>query len=480
MSREHQPIFGHERSTSIGLHNVGNGGVLEKTSQTVIDYVDSHYGARCGHIAKAQVIGVLVPQVTDEVREQLKYLSSLYGQDINAYTWDDMREQPQDTLVVPYINTQKTDSKIRSLGYESFGLPQQMVHELKNKAQFHKHVENLAVEGFETPSFTICSLDELTSQALELHKKTVEMYQEHGFVGILPEGEMIRASESDGGYGSAKVYKSGRNILVALDGDTSQVETILDTGEDAWKLAYHRVYEHLSNAMNIHIENRVVVNRLMKLEDSPGLSVIILNGEVISLGWNGQVQTNGGTACVGTSQYKAKNTYLSDIQGKYEDQTAASFGEFLVRLAKQQSIDFSLVSGFANIDIMILSQAEAVFQQKAYGKTRWVSVAECNPRLTNFTDALFTMGWVTKTPQTVAGLKSSISMGILTIDKQPVPRGYWTGERLREEIKKLDEKLQLIGARIVLRMPDHEQPGFILGGDVKLAKHKLEEMLKTR
>ena len=55
------------------------------------------------------------------------------------------------------------------------------------------------------------------------------------------------------------------------------------------------------------------------------MSVVIMDGRIESLGWNGQLQQDGSKACIGTSTYKPVNASLAQLQNKYEGQTLAYF-----------------------------------------------------------------------------------------------------------------------------------------------------------
>src|SRR5215467_1924885 len=98
----------------VGYHNVGTG-VLRASNRATIDYVEEHYGQRCGHLPlDALKVCVLVNAQSDENDSHLHYLSQLYGQDIEAITPVEMHQYQQhlstsQMMVVPYINVHETE-----------------------------------------------------------------------------------------------------------------------------------------------------------------------------------------------------------------------------------------------------------------------------------------------------------------------------------------------------------------------------------
>jgi len=72
-------LFGaHEQvKLGVGYHNVGTG-VLRASNKATIDYVEDHYGQRCGHLPlDAQRVCVLVHTHSEENASHLKYLRQL-------------------------------------------------------------------------------------------------------------------------------------------------------------------------------------------------------------------------------------------------------------------------------------------------------------------------------------------------------------------------------------------------------------------
>src|SRR5215831_2723005 len=139
-------LFGSHSQVKLGVgyHNVGTG-VLRASNQATIDYVEEHYGQRCGHLPlNAQKVCVLVNALSDEVTSHLQYLSRLYEQDIEAITPFEMHHNRQQfsssqMMVVPYINVPETEHRIQNeFSAQSWGMSGELVSFLKNKANFYQ------------------------------------------------------------------------------------------------------------------------------------------------------------------------------------------------------------------------------------------------------------------------------------------------------------------------------------------------------
>src|SRR5260370_2757151 len=124
------------RELGVGYHNVGTG-VLRASDKATIDYVEAHYGQRCGHLPLgAQRVYVLVHALTDEIHSHLKYLSQLFGKEIKAITPDQLQQEQKrfsehQALIVPYINFPEPEKQIQNdLGSESSLLPGTVVNYL--------------------------------------------------------------------------------------------------------------------------------------------------------------------------------------------------------------------------------------------------------------------------------------------------------------------------------------------------------------
>ena len=316
------------RELGVGYHNVGTG-VLRASDKTTIDYVEAHYGQRCGHLPlDAQRVCVLVHALTDEIHSHLKYLSQLFGKEIKAITPDQLQQEQKrfsecQALIVPYINVPETEKRIQTeLGAESWGITGDMVSFLKNKADFYQFIDEFELYGFRTPDYRVVHIADLHKEALGF-LNTIEDIVKKASVPQYPLGVMLRAAESDGNYGCCLVYEQKNLVRVIPNGEVDHAAYYA-----SWDEALTASQKHLAASMNQQKETRVVISRYLDMADSPGMSVVIMNGQVESLGWNGQLQKDGSKACIGTSTYRPANASLARLQQQYEGQTLAYFDGF--------------------------------------------------------------------------------------------------------------------------------------------------------
>ena len=282
---------------------------------------------------------------------------------------------------------------------------------------------------------------------------------------------MLRFAEEDGNYGCCLVYENAGRILVVQDGDVDHAQYYTH-----WQDALTTSQAHLAATMNVQKEVRVVISRYLDVADSPGMSVVIMENQVQSLGWNGQLQKPGSKACIGTSTYIPRNAYLKRIQQAYEEQTAAFFEVFLRRTAQQCGIEFASIRGVANLDIMIPGELEKKLQRQRK-QPEGNYLAECNPRWTNYTDAIMTILGANRRDQTISNMQNAISEGIATIDKHPLPENV-DPQAVRAYIAERDEVLKREGTRIICRMAKNPM-GLIFAGDVARAQQEVNTILTS-
>jgi hypothetical protein len=469
-------LFGSHMQVKLGVgyHNVGTG-VLRASNKATIDYVEDHYGQRCGHLPlDAQRVCVLVHTHSEENESHLKYLSRLYGKEIEAITPVELQQQQKhisasQMLIVPYINVPETEIHFRNdIGAESWGMQADMVSFLKNKANFYQFIDEFEFDGFQTPDYRIAHIADVSKEALGFMNVIEDVVKKAG-VSQYPLGVMLRAAESDGNYGCCLVYKQHKRVKVVPNGDAAYA-----TYYSSWKEAIAVSQQHLMATMNQQKETRVVISRYIDMVDSPGMSVVIMDGCIETLGWNGQLQQNGSKACIGTSTYKPANASLAHLQNKYEGQTLAYFETVLRRAAQKFGLDFASIRGVANIDIMLPSELEEMLQKKrGYKSSHYV--AECNPRWTNYTDAIMTVIGVNRKKQTISNMKGVIQEGIATIDKFYLPEDL-DAQVVRECIFQKDEELKKSGTRIICRMAKKPM-GLIFAGDINKAQQAVESII---
>ncbi len=469
-------LFGSDvqMKLGVGYHNVGTG-VLRASNKTTIDYVEAHYGQRCGHLPlDAQRVCVLVNARTDDIESHLKYLSQLYGKEIEAITAHELQQVQRrfsgyHMLIVPYINVPETEKRIQTeLGAESWGMKGDMVSFLKNKADFYQFIDEFELDGFRTPDYRIVRIADLSKEALGFLNTMEDVVKKAG-VPQYPLGVMLRAAESDGNYGCCLVYEQNKLVRVVPNGEVERAANY-----SSWKEAFAISQKHLMATMDQQKETRVVISRYIDFADSPGMSVVIMNGRVESLGWNGQLQQNGSKACIGTSTYRPANISLARLQQEYEGRTLAYFEALLKRAAQYCGVDFVSIRGVANIDIMLPTELEETLQKKR-GHRQAHYVAECNPRWTNYTDAIMTIIGVNRKEQTISNMRAVIQEGIATIDKYLLPEDIDI-HVVRECIFQRDEVLKQSGTRIICRMAKKPM-GLIFAGDINKAQQEVASIV---
>jgi hypothetical protein len=460
----------------VGFHNVGKEGVLRASNEAMIEYVQHYYGERCGHLPlNASNIRALVSLPTPEIRAQMTYLSALFGKNITPTTLDELKMEKQRApelvpLVVPYINVPEVEKRLRNeLGAASWGLPGNMTHALKNKASFYALADEFGLEGFNPPDYTVATIQNVAAEAARFLQRIEEIYTEAGVAQSYPLGVILRASEEDGNYGCCVAYENAGGVIVVNDGDAEHAQYYTQ-----WQAALAESQQHLATTMNVQKEERVVISRYIDFADSPGMSVVIMEDHVESLGWNGQLQKPGSKACIGTSTYIPRNAYIQRMQQAYEEKTAAFFEALLRRTAQKCGVNFASIRGVANLDIMIPGELEKTLQRRRK-QPEGNYLAECNPRWTNYTDAIMTVLGANREEQTIYTMKAAIAAGICTIDKQPLPENA-DPQVVRALIAERDDVLKQEGTRIICRMAKNPM-GLIFAGDITRAQQEVNALL---
>jgi len=475
----HTSLFASDTQKNLvgaGFHNVGTIGVLQALNEAMSRQAELHYGERCGHLPlDAHNISILVRFPTAVIRRQVQYLSHLFGKEISVRSFDEFKaiaRQITDPvpLVVPYINVPETEAYLcDELGAQVWGLHGQMTHVLKNKALFYQLADELAGESFCAPDYIIVNVQDLAKEAGAFLRKVEEIYKQAGVAQVYPLGVVLRAAESDGNFGCCVVYEKAGAIVVVHNGSAEDAHSY-----SSWRDALTQAQENLLATMFSPRETHVVVSRFLDLADSPGMSVVIMDGQVESLGWNGQYQKPGSMACVGTSTYIPRNTYMQQMQHRFENQTTAFYEAFLRKTAEKCGTDFSSLRAVANVDIMIPTELERLLQKKRK-QPPMNYLAECNPRWTNYTDAIGTILGANRKEPTIQNMRAVIQAGISTVDKYPLPANV-EPHMLRDQIFERDQMLQQAGTRIICRMAKNPM-GLIFAGNIKLAQEEIDTML---
>src|SRR5258706_1163636 len=460
----------------VGFQNVGSEGVLRASNETMIEYVQHYYGERCGHLPlNASTIRALVSLPTPEVHAKMTYLSTLFDKDVTPTTFEELKREKEQApapvaLVVPYINVPEVETRLHNeLGAEAWGLPGKMTHVLKNKASFYSLADEFGLEEFYPPDYTIATIYDVAGEAERFLGRIEDIYKKAGVAEAYPLGVMLRAAEEDGNYGCCLVYENAGRVIVVQDGDADHAQFYT-----RWQEALARSQEHLAATINVQKEARVVISRYIDFADSPGMSVVILEDPVESLAWNGQLQKPGSKACIGTSTYIPSNAYMQRMQQAYEEKTAAFFEALLRKTAQQCDVEFASIRGVANLDIMIPGELEKRLQQQRK-QPEGNYLAECNPRWTNYTDAIMTVLGANRREQTIYNMKATIAAGICSIDKHPLPENV-DPQRVRARIAEKDAVLKPEGTRIICRMAKNPM-GLIFAGDLARAQQQINTIL---
>lgn len=459
----------------VGFHNIGSG-VLRASNPLVVHKVEAHYGERCGHIPLlSEQVRILVTEHTPDIHDQIAYLSNLFGKEMQAATASELRQEQQLTpdapaLIVPYINVPEAEQWIQAeLASNSWGLPGEMVSQLKNKADFYTLLDEYDLPGFQAPDYRITHINDLPQAAAEFLTTLESMYTDADLVQY-PLGVMLRASESDGNYGCCLLYELNGLITLVPNGDVE-----LTRSYTTWTKGLEISQQVLLETMDPNKETRVVMSRYIEFADSPGMSMVVMQGHIESLRWNGQLQKAGSKACIGTGNYQPKDSIIAQLQQTYEDQTIACFEQLLKRTANKCQLDFSTLHGVANIDIMVPSPIEEQLQ-KQRGQAPTLYVAECNPRWTNYTDAIMSILGANRKEPTINNIRTTIQERLQAVDKYELPETV-DPRCVREHIVEKDLQLQKTGTRIICRMAQKPM-GVIFAGDIEHAQQELAHIVQ--
>lgn len=481
-SIENKPLFtgGKKYEKGFGYHNLPD--VLSSASDEVLDVIQHQYGARCGHVPLTDVKEsmVMVRRHDQRADRHFDYLTDIYGKKITPKTGDEIADEisrhPERSIIgVPYINHPDTENLIRSMNAEVWGLPSKMVKQLKNKADFHSLITSAEIKGLHVPDYRIVNVNNMVEGSEEfLRSKVSGLYEKYN-MDSYQRGIMVRAAESDGNYGAGIIRQENGYKVFYPDGRRENAKKFVHWGD-----AFRACQSYIRGTIDPEKEQRVVISRYMDVLDSPGMSVAIMEGKVVSLGWNGQLQR--GTACVGTSAYEPKDDYSRFMRETQEHATAEGFKKLLRHSAAKMNVDFDKISGFANIDLMIPGEKERELQQKRYGEAR-LYLAESNPRITNWTDAVQTGVAADRLPQTIVSMKRVIANGIKAEDKYEMPESV-DPEKLRDEVYRIDAQLkEQSGTRIIVRMPVRRTMGVIFMGNTdharRLLTNKVEQLVEN-
>jgi len=475
-----QSIFGSPRERGYGFSNVHD--VFRRTSPELVDYIAAFYGSRCAHIPdNSDATGVIVEEKTSRIVEHYaKYVSQTLQIPLEVEDISTLNGIHKGALVVPFINTTHVEQQFRSRGLEVWGLPGNVVDIHKNKADCHDLINELSIPGIETPDHRIVQIDQFNKESHKYLKDIRQQYEDTG-MDDYPVGLMIRSAESDGNYGGCFVRQVDNGFTLTKNG--SDEEKLLFASEEEALKAAHTYLSSTGNAYSEKegkvVEPRVVVSRLMDLADSPGQSAVILNGDIVTLPWNGQVQEENSTACSGTTSYAPGTEYLREIHRREEVPTTEAFTKFIDASLQKFGHDKEKVNAVINVDYMIPGPREVEFQRRLKQKAG-ITIAEINPRFTNWTDALLFVAGANQESKSINTIMRTIDAGVYTQDKFHFPEGT-DMSFARTRIAEIDHILKAERTRVLVRMIDeqHTTMGLVFSGDIAKARKELDNLAST-
>ena len=125
---------------------------------------------------------------------------------------------------------------------------------------------------------------------------------------------------------------------------------------------------------------------------------------------------------------------------------------------------------------MLPGPMEAQLQRQRGWRNRGY-LAECNPRWTNYTDAIMTVISANHRIPTVQQMRTTTEQGIQAIDCYEIPV-HIDPQELRARIADADEELKGDGTRIICRMAKHPM-GIILAGDLTRAQQVMADIIQN-
>jgi hypothetical protein len=475
--------------TRFGLGHGNIHSVLSAVDEETRKVVGNHYEPRAGAIPPAENIG-MIGERSSVMLNQAKHISDHVGKEINVVTTDDLRSMPEGTVVSPYMNTQEEYDMLVDAGTTPWGLPPELVTDLRRKAFTNPNLEKNFQEGLEegrvgitSPEHIVIDYSEIqSSKTHEFLRHIEEEYKAAGLGEKYTIGLMMRADQSDGGYGNLEIAAGNGRIVLTPNGDEERSSMHPD-----WQEALEVAQIELVKNMDLTRQNEIVVGRLVDVEDNPGMSVAIKDGEVYSLGWNGQKQNGNGKATVGTHAYTpAPGSYAEEVRARLADKSAQDLAFYLRSAAQRRGVNFEDISAMVNIDLIIPGELEREYlKYKLRGSGvdyRDILYApEINPRWTNWTDALALINHIDKTTHTVKDYQGTArGRHVSTIDKFPFsPNGHGDIYNATEAINTSLTKDGYDG-KVVVRMPGEHKAGVVIFGDKDGAQKAYQELNKFK
>ncbi len=494
----------HSIDAIVAWHNVaGRQGVLCAAADHITDAVGHHYNSRAAdHVPYLPNVPVFVlADAPAEVAQQLDYRGEVAGMHFTPIhnTTDLAKLGIRRALFLPYIRL--TDIELSDqIEWTRYGLPPQVIQHLKNKADMHQWLMD---SGFidHTLNFVACPIDDIPEVGATMLAQIATLYRELDMDHVYPLGIMVRGAQTDGNYGAGFLkellqdigpYRRGQ-IILKRDGKSADMDVF-----DDWQSALLALRDHINHTTATHIENRVVMTRLLDIEVSPGMSAMLDNGILHPLAFNGQYTEPGAIACTGTCTLAADigEAKAEVINALFLDQAQTLLRQILTRRFMPRS-DVESIQAMLNIDMMVVGELERELWNRSDG-THWrhniarinadyaprpydpalALFAEVNPRETNWTLAMKAVLQATRRPFTSGQLKAiSWGQGV-----QVIARDMWRlpenvdMNALREGLLDYHRQLAANEEGFILRMPDN--PAGVIMYTPDHDPHRLNDILQ--
>ncbi len=510
MKQERDILIYPSHDFEVGNHNVVSQdlksgksvGLLDGASpKTQLD-VGGHYDFRSiDQLMNQEAKGYVLTTDADRLFAQVLYRGILANRSLTAVErlQDIPTKKGEVGLYIPYVNFYPPEFP-NTATWKRYGLPTEVAQRAQNKADFHNW---LVKEGFaeHTPNHIVSNVESIPNLGQNMIRQIDQMYSQAAMQSEYPLGLMIRAARSDGNYGAAKVvqlvegetiienhegldivrrFKAG-DILMYPDGKKRGIKKFSE-----WPRALEAASKHIEGAMDMNVDSRVVMSRLLDLEASPGISAVIIKGIAHTFRWNGQWQEDGESACTGTMSYDLAHD--GKIEADYFEQSQEVYVRVLSKmLVGQENLEDIYAKN--NMDLMIPGRLERKLWQRAQRdpslfkylgtvgrnnleympriySSQDVLIAEDNPRDTNWTLAVQAVLQALQrqfTLENMLAIANGLDGQIIARDVWPLPEAL-RGEdmdKVRDTLLEFHERVKRRGDGFILRMPDLPKAGAI-------------------
>jgi len=457
---------------SLAFHNIHH--LLLDANKEIRQHAANKYNSRGGALNwELPHVGIIANR-TKEALDHAKYVTSVVGKYYEVVGYDDLKKIAiGTTLLVPYINNSSAYKELKTyrtdIHQTVWGLPPSLVDILGNKAKLHQLINETHVKNLYVPEFGIARLENFNETAQKVLDESKSLYQR--FAPHYPLGLFFRTALSNGQFGNARIVQGTQGKLFITIYDEKTKKEILPSNN--WEEAISRVKKSIIRNKNNGVDLEIVISRYIDMIESPGQSIFFLNGYAIPLSWNGNLFENGDPISHGTTIFTTKDPEIQKQLKEYQQQSGEVLSAFVKEVVRKNGIPYDTMNGILNFDLMVPGRLERELLQ-AQGKNIQYYIAECNPRWTNWTDALMNAVGINHQKPSIANINNIIEHGIHNIDEFPLQGANLS--IFREKIYHADQKLIADGrARIFIRVPSQNFAGIILLGDKILGEKILTD-----